>query len=214
MIQKNGAFFQDSSCRFSVWAPFKESVHVLINDKRKEKLNLVTNGYWEAEIKGVQPGDLYQFELDKNMTRPDPASLSQPDGVHGASKVIDRQAFAWSDKGWKGIPMQQMIIYELHVGAFSSEGTFKGVAQKLDYLLDLGVNTIEIMPVSQFPGTRNWGYDGVYPFAPHHAYGGPNGLKEPVNACHKRGMALILDGSKTSRSGATQHGPDETGHCH
>ncbi len=193
MIQKNGAFFQDSSCRFSVWAPFKESVHVLINDKRKEKLNLVTNGYWEAEIKGVQPGDLYQFELDKNMTRPDPASLSQPDGVHGASKVIDRQAFAWSDKGWKGIPMQQMIIYELHVGAFSSEGTFKGVAQKLDYLLDLGVNTIEIMPVSQFPGTRNWGYDGVYPYAAHNSYGGVAGLKELVNECHQKGIAILLD---------------------
>lgn len=193
MIQKNGAFFQEDSCRFSVWAPFRESIHVLINEKRKEKLELKAHGYWEAEISGVKAGDRYQFELDEHITRPDPASLSQPDGVHGASCIVDHRDFTWSDDGWKGIPMQQMIIYELHVGTFSHEGTFEGVAKKLDYLLDLGINTIEIMPVSQFPGTRNWGYDGVYPFASQNSYGGVEGLKELVNQCHQKGIAVILD---------------------
>lgn len=188
-----GAFLDHHSCLFRVWAPFRKSVAVVINDKRLEPLQRNEWGYWEAKIQEVHAHDRYRFVLDEALSRPDPASLSQPEGVHGPSQVVNHQNFAWTDKGWKGIPMQQMIIYELHVGTFTPAGTFQGVADKLDYLLELGVNTIEIMPVAQFPGERNWGYDGVYLFAVHHAYGGVEGLKSLVNQCHKKGIAVILD---------------------
>jgi len=193
MNYQSGAFLHDHHCRFTVWAPFRDTVEIIVNDQRTEKMKPLERGYWEVTLDQIKAGDLYKFVLDNDLKRPDPTSLSQPEGVHGPSEVIDRQAFAWTDTSWKGIPMQQMIIYELHVGTFTDEGTFHGVAEKLDYLLELGVNTIEIMPVAQFPGERNWGYDGVYPFALQDSYGGVEGLKSLVNQCHQKGIAVILD---------------------
>lgn len=193
MKQLVGAFYQTDSCRFIVWAPFRKQVKVVINDDRSIPLNVNSLGYWETTVKDVKPGDLYFYELDGEVKRPDPASLSQPEEVHGPSQVLDRSHFSWADEGWKGIPMKDMIMYELHVGTFTDNGTFEGIIQKLDYLNQLGINTIEIMPVAQFPGSRNWGYDGVFPFAVQHSFGGADGLKKLVNACHQKGIAVVLD---------------------
>ena len=187
-----GAFLDKNKCHFSVWAPFKNSVQLLVNEAEKVPMQSDEFGYWKAEVDDVRAGDLYQFVLDDELTRPDPASLSQPQGVHGPSQIVNRR-YKWNDEGWKGIPMQNMIIYELHVGTFTDKGDFEGVIEKLDYLHTLGINTIELMPVAQFPGGRNWGYDGVYPFAVQDTYGGPQGLKKLVDACHQKGIAVILD---------------------
>src|SRR5262249_38603477 len=124
--------------------------------------------------------------------RPDPASRSQPEGVHGPSELIDPR-FDWQEQNWRGIDLADLILYELHVGTFTPPGTFDGVIGQLDRLLDLGINAIEIMPVAQFPGRRNWGYDGVYPFAVQSSYGGAAGLKRLVDAAHQRGVAVVLD---------------------
>src|SRR4051812_12207237 len=134
----------------------------------------------------------YLYRLDGGEERPDPASRCQPDGVHGRSLVVDRR-FAWSDRDWKGIPLGQYIFYELHVGAFTPEGTFDAVIPHLDRLVDLGITAVELMPVAQFPGERNWGYDGVFPYAVQNSYGGPEGLKRLVDAAHARGLAVVLD---------------------
>ena len=127
------------------------------------------------------------------MEIPDPASNYQPYGVHGASQVIDHNDFQWSDMQWQGIPLEKMVIYELHIGTFTSEGTFDAVIPRIQELSSLGINVIEIMPVAQFPGERNWGYDGVYPYGVQNSYGGVNGLKRLVNSCHEQGIAVILD---------------------
>ncbi|MDF9797214.1 maltooligosyltrehalose trehalohydrolase [Catalinimonas alkaloidigena] len=188
-----GAYYQANSCNFSVWAPHRNQVNIIINKARKIALAKDNKGYWEANAPDVSPGDLYAIELDGEITRPDPASISQPKGVHGQSQVLDRQYSHWTDDEWNGLSMNEMIIYELHVGTFTDVGTFEGIIDKLDYLLSLGINTIEIMPVSQFPGTRNWGYDGVFPFAVQDSYGGMDGLKKLVNHCHQKGIAFLLD---------------------
>lgn len=141
----------------------------------------------------VFPGTSYIYRLDDERERPDPASRFQPEGVHGPSQVVDPHEFRWDDGDWKGTPLKDYIVYELHVGTFTPEGTFDAVIPRLDYLVELGLTAIEIMPVGQFPGGRNWGYDGVYPFAPQNSYGGPAGLKTLVNACHKSGLAVVLD---------------------
>lgn len=151
------------------------------------------DGYFEALVKEAGPGTRYLYALDGELERPDPASAYQPEGVHGPSAVVDHRAFAWEDSGWKGPSLDEYIIYELHVGTFTSEGTFEAAAARLPYLEELGVTAVEIMPVAQFPGGRNWGYDGVYPFAVQNAYGGPEGLKALANACHGRGLAVIMD---------------------
>lgn len=153
----------------------------------------IDKGYWKSVVKNVFPGSLYFYRLEDKIDRPDPASRFQPDGIHGPSQIIDPNAFLWGDDDWKGIPLKNFIIYELHVGTFTKGGTFESIIPYLDYLKELGITAIELMPVAQFPGNRNWGYDGVYPFAPHNSYGGPHDLKTLVNACHKEGLAVILD---------------------
>jgi maltooligosyltrehalose trehalohydrolase len=185
----------DGSCEFRVWAPFHKSVRVVFPETgRMLPLRKDPNGYWSVSAGEIVPGMRYLYELEgAGWRRPDPASRFQPEGVHGPSAVVDPSAFAWSDGGWEGIPLRDMIIYEMHVGAATAEGTFESVVSRLGYLLELGVNTLELMPVAQFPGSRNWGYDGVYPYAPQNSYGGPGGLKTLVNACHARGIAVILD---------------------
>lgn len=145
-------------------------------------------GYWSA-LADVPPDSLYTFTLDGKIDRPDPASHYQPQGVHGPSQVIDHN-FRWDDGNWKGIKLEEMLIYELHIGTFTSQGDFQSIIPRLDDLIDLGVNTIELMPVAQFPGERNWGHDGAYPFAVHNSYGGPEGLKNLVNTCHQNDVAV------------------------
>ena len=185
----------EGRCRFLVWAPHAPKVEVRVVGPRPltammEKLD---RGYYEAVVEGVEPGSDYVYRLDAGEERPDPASRFQPQGVHGPSQVVDTQAFAWGDGGWSGLPLENYLIYELHVGTFTPEGTFDGVIPHLDELKELGITVVELMPVAQFPGARNWGYDGVYPFAVQASYGGPDGLKRLINACHQRGIAVALD---------------------
>ncbi len=193
MNSKVGAIFSGNTCQFTVWAPKAKSVQVLINEDKTCLMQKQSYGYWSATLDFVKPGDLYYYILDGELKRPDPASLAQPAGVHGPSEVINLQGYQWKDQAWKGLALEEMILYELHVGTFTQERTFTGILSKLDHLLDLGVNTIELMPIAQFPGARNWGYDGVFPFVAHHDYGGPLGLMQLVDACHQRGMAVVLD---------------------
>ncbi len=188
-----GAVFQDNSCQFTLWAPKAQSVQVIINDDKKYLLQSDPHGYWTANIDDTKPGDLYHYLLNGELKRADPASRAQPGGVHGPSEIINVHGYQWKDHDWKGLQMEDMIMYELHTGTFTPEHTFAGIQKKLDYLLNLGINTIEIMPIAQFPGARNWGYDGVYPFAAHHDYGGPLGLLQLVDTCHQKGIAVVLD---------------------
>lgn len=185
----------DGSTRFRVWAPRAEQVALVLPDQNRESVPLTADpdGYFSVTATDIKAGERYWYLLDGTIRRPDPASQSQPDGVHGPSQVVDHQLFFWSDQAWPGVPLEQYIIYELHVGAFTREGTFDGVISRLEYLCELGITAIELMPVAQFPGDRNWGYDGTFPFAPQNSYGGPDGLKRLVDACHARGLAVILD---------------------
>jgi maltooligosyltrehalose trehalohydrolase len=178
--------------RFRVWAPTATSVEVELVDAGAMKIPLHRDGQYFQGLVPAAPGDRYWYWLDGTVRRPDPASRSQPDGVHGPSQVID-PTFAWSDSDWRGTALEECIFYELHVGTFTPHGTFDGVISRLDYLCELGITVVELMPVAQFPGKRNWGYDGTYPFAPQNSYGGPDGLKRLVDACHSRGLAVILD---------------------
>lgn len=182
----------NGDCSFRVWAPLARSVEVSLPESgRLEPLQRDSDGYHSAVLHGVPPGSSYLFRLDGERERPDPASRLQSDGVHGPSRVcsIDDDPHI----GWRGVPLRDYVIYEIHVGTFSRAGTFAGVIPELARLRDLGVTAIEIMPVAQCPGTRNWGYDGVYPFAVQHSYGGPRGLQQLVAACHRVGLAVVLD---------------------
>ncbi|MCI0483050.1 MAG: malto-oligosyltrehalose trehalohydrolase [candidate division NC10 bacterium] len=181
-------------CQFCVWAPQSErvEVHLVAPRERLAPLQPEHRGYHAAVLEDVGPGSLYLYRLDGTTERPDPASRCQPQGVHGPSQVVNSD-FPWEDQGWSGLPLEAYIIYELHVGTFTSEGTFDALIPHLDTLADVGITAIELMPVAQFPGTRNWGYDGVYPFAVQKSYGSVEGLKRLVNACHQREIAVVLD---------------------
>ncbi len=179
--------------KFTVWAPFTKQMEVVIKNGITSSLDRTSHGYWEKELNKVPPGTHYKFKMDGKDEFPDPASRSQPEGVHSWSRVSSKHSFTWDDNHWKGLDLSKMIIYELHTGTFTENGTFEAIIDKLDHLKDLGINTIEIMPISQFPGDRNWGYDGVYPFAPQDSYGGEKGLKKLINACHQNDIAVILD---------------------
>ncbi len=150
-------------------------------------------GWWEVDVPGLGHGDDYAFEVDGAGPFPDPRSAWQPDGALGTSRFVDHGAFAWSDGDWRGADVRDGVIYELHVGTFSPRGDFDGVVERLDHLVALGVGAVALLPVHQFPGERNWGYDGVSLYAPQSSYGGPDGLKRLVDACHRRGLAVILD---------------------
>ncbi|HBB30394.1 MAG TPA: malto-oligosyltrehalose trehalohydrolase [Cyanobacteria bacterium UBA8803] len=187
-------YLGDGKCEFRVWAPQRQSiaVHIVSPQDRSIPLEKDEWGYWQVTVSGIEPGTLYFYQLDGTTDRPDPASNWQPKGVHGPSQVVDHR-FPWHDVAWQGIPLSEMIMYELHVGTFTPEGTFEAIIPRLPDLLELGVNALEIMPVAQFPGDRNWGYDGVYLYGVQHSYGGPEGLKKLVDACHQAGIAVILD---------------------
>jgi maltooligosyltrehalose trehalohydrolase len=182
------------ACGFLVWAPAitQVEVHILSPEERIVPLEKISRGYHHGVAQGVKPGTRYFYRLDGNTERPDPASKFQPEGVHGPSRVIDHN-FVWEGPHWSGIPLSHYVLYELHVGTFTAQGTFDAIVPHLDELKDLGITSVEIMPVAQFPGDRNWGYDGVYPFAVQNSYGGPEGLKRLVNACRQRGLAVTLD---------------------
>ena len=150
-------------------------------------------GYFKILAEDIEPGTLYFYKLSGKEDKPDPASHSQPKDVHGPSEVVDHSKMIWTDAGWAGIPLEEMIIYELHVGTFTPEGTFEAIIPRLEELYQFGVNAIELMPIGQFPGNRNWGYDGVFPYAPQHSYGGSEGLKKLVDAAHQQGISIILD---------------------
>ncbi|MDQ3645737.1 MAG: malto-oligosyltrehalose trehalohydrolase [Actinomycetota bacterium] len=175
---------------FEVWAPRATRVELEIHGGRVA-MEAPADGYYRVEAE-ARPGDDYMFVIDGN-ARPDPRSQWQPHGVHGASRVVDHAAFEWTDRSWQGSGLSQALVYELHVGTFTPEGTFDAAIAKLGYLADLGVTMIELMPVAQFPGARGWGYDGVDLYAPHHGYGGPDGLKRLVDACHAAGLGVIVD---------------------
>ena len=188
------SFLGNGLSLFVVWAPLapKVDVHLLAPCERLVPMESEERGYHHAAVDGVEPGSLYLYRLDERRERPDPASRFQPRGVHGPSEVVSPH-FEWDDAGWTGLPLQEYTIYELHVGTFTPEGTFDAVIPQLGELKELGITAIELMPVAQFPGSRNWGYDGVCPFAVQNSYGGPTGLKRLVNACHKLGLAVVLD---------------------
>ncbi|MFQ4144958.1 malto-oligosyltrehalose trehalohydrolase [Chlorogloeopsis sp. ULAP02] len=188
-------YLGDRTCNFTLWAPLvgKVAVHLIAPEEKIIPLQKDERGYWHGTVNNIEPDTLYFYQLEGQTDRADPASHSQPEGVHGPSQVIDHNAFKWNDDQWQGIPLEQMVIYELHVGTFTQAGTFEAVIPRIPELLELGVNAIEIMPVAQFPGERNWGYDGTFPYAVQNSYGGVNGLKQLVNACHQQGMAVILD---------------------
>ena len=154
-------------------------------------MEAVGDGYYQAILEGVTTGTRYKFHLGGG-DFPDPASRSQPLGVHGPSEVVEN-GFAWTDQNWVAPPLKDLILYELHVGTYTAEGTFDAIIETLERLKETGITAIQLMPVAEFPGARNWGYDGVYPYAPHSAYGGVTGLKRLVNAAHERGLAVILD---------------------
>lgn len=181
---------------FTVWAPYAHHMAVKIMGDGSEALIPMVrldDGMFSAMSEHAPPGTDYLYVIDGEKERPDPASRWQPQGVHGPSRVVDPAAFTWSDADWKGLPLKAYVLYELHVGTFSTQGTFEGVIDKLGHLKDLGVTAIELMPIAQFPGSRNWGYDGAYLYAVQDSYGGPEGLKKLVDACHGQGLAVVLD---------------------
>jgi maltooligosyltrehalose trehalohydrolase len=187
-------FLAENACSFLVWAPHANQVDVCLGDppERAIPMQPVGCGYFHTVAEGVSPGALYRYRLNDEKERPDPASRYQPRGVHGLSQVVDNR-FRWTDSQWTGLPLEQYVLYELHVGTFTPQGTFDAIIPRLPTLKDLGVTAIELMPVAQFPGDRNWGYDGVYAHAVQASYGGPLALKALVNACHELEIAVVLD---------------------
>jgi maltooligosyltrehalose trehalohydrolase len=179
---------------FRIWAPAaSNAVELVLGDRRLPMQRGDTAGWYELVVDEASAGTDYAFAVDGGPPLPDPRSPWQPAGVHGPSRTVDHAAFGWTDGGWRGIELPNAVLYELHVGTFTAEGTFDAVIDKLDHLVDLGVSAIELLPVAQFPGSRGWGYDGVDLYAPHESYGGPEGLKRLVDACHGRGLGVVID---------------------
>ena len=188
-------YYQNGNCEFTVWAPCSKGIilDIIYPHSHRVAMEKGEDGYWHILVNNIHPSSKYFYLLENSRQRPDPASFFQPEGVHGPSVVVDHTRYQWEDQIWEGIPLQTMIIYELHVGTFTPEGTLEAIIPRLQDMRFLGINTIEMMPVAQFPGERNWGYDGTYPFAVQNSYGGPDALKNFVNACHKQDIAVILD---------------------
>ncbi|MEZ5355936.1 MAG: malto-oligosyltrehalose trehalohydrolase [Bryobacteraceae bacterium] len=186
-----GAIHEGGVTRFRVWAPEAESIELMLEGEGPRAMERGADGYWSTAA-AVGVGGRYRYRVNGEGPFPDPASRYQPLGVHGPSEIVDR-AFPWTDGGWRGVARSRLVIYELHVGAFTAEGTFAAAAERLPYLRDLGVTAVELMPVADFPGERNWGYDGVSPFAPARCYGRPDELKRFVDRAHREGLAVFLD---------------------
>lgn len=178
---------------FRIWAPGAERVEVEVEGRTLPLERDASSGLHALKTDAASPGSRYAFVVDGEQRVPDPASRFQPEDAHGPSLVVDPESFEWRDEGWKGRPWRETILYELHVGTFSPEGTFAGAKARLDHLVDLGVTAIELMPLSDFPGGRNWGYDGVLPYAPDSSYGTPEDLKDLVQSAHEKGLSVLLD---------------------
>jgi len=183
--------------RFRIWAPAARAVDLCLPDLNGTPsfypMTAHPNGWHRIFLSGISAGRQYQFRIDRDLLVPDPASRFQPNDIHGTSEVVDPDAFRWQEPNWQGRPWEEAVIYELHVGAFSDQGTYAGVLNRLDYLTDLGITAIELMPLAHFPGSRNWGYDGALLFAPDSTYGRPEDLKNLVHAAHKKGLMVFLD---------------------
>jgi len=192
-----GAFWLGpGGTRFRVWAPQAERVELLLVGPGKEsvlQLPAVADGWFESVVPTAGPGTLYQYRVDGAGPFPDPASRFQPRGVHGPSEVIDPGAFAWTDAGWSNVPLERLVLYELHLGSFTTEGTCRSTIERLPDLVRLGISAIELLPLADFPGGHNWGYDGVAPYAPARCYGRPDDLRALVDAAHRLGLAVHLD---------------------
>jgi len=196
-----GARFTGGETTFTVWAPERERVDLVFERYEADggrdirPLTRQEHGYWCGRFDDLPPGSLYRYRLDgdASLIFPDPASQYQPLGVHGPSQVIDAAAFQWTDEGWRVPPLERMTFYELHVGTFTPAGTFDGVVERLDYLWRLGVTAIELMPIGDFAGAHNWGYDGAAIFAPARCYGTPDSLRALVDAAHRKGIAVVFD---------------------
>ena len=193
-MQLGAKHISNTTYEFTVWAPHATQVKLqLVSPQRKTiPMDQLENGYWQKTLK-ISAKTRYYYLLDGKTRRADPASHFQPKGIHGPSQVVNHKSFSWQDQAWQGIPVHDMIIYELHVGTFTHEGTLTAIIPRLPELKDLGITAIELMPVAAFPGKRNWGYDGVFPYAVQNNYGGPEEFKKLVNACHQQGLAVILD---------------------
>jgi len=189
-----GAEYQGAATTFRLWAPAAANVELVLGDA-DDALAMVSrgDGWFDRRVEGVRRAARYAFRIDGGIVVPDPASRANPGGVHGRSAVVDPAAYAWHDDAWRGRPWRDAVVYELHVGAFTPEGTFAAAMARLDELADLGITAVELMPVAAFPGTRNWGYDGVLPFAPAASYGTPDDLKRLVDAAHAHGLMMLLD---------------------
>src|SRR5271155_2700735 len=193
-MQVGATALPEGAWRFRVWAPAAQRVdlHLKSPEDRLLRMEKDTDGFHSLDM--ARPaGATYLYRLDGNDEWPDPASRSQSHGVHGPSQIIDPAQFRWNCSDWNPITLSDAVLYELHVGTFTPEGTFDAAIVRLDDLAQLGVTTIEIMPVAQFPGARNWGYDGVYIFAAQNSYGGPAGLQRLIDAAHLRGLTVVLD---------------------
>lgn len=189
-----GARLEGDRATFCVWAPAVQSVELVLDHPRRESVAMRRDddAYFTVSVTGVRPGQRYGYRLDGGDVLPDPATRDQPDGVHGLSAVYPT-AFEWTRDDWTGLPLDQYVLYELHVGTFTAEGTLDAAARRLPALRDLGISVVELMPLAQFTGARNWGYDGVHPFAVQNTYGGPAALKRFVDACHNEGLGVCLD---------------------
>ena len=187
-----GASLHGAGTTFRVWAPKCRTVELVVEGRAPERMREVDDGLLESTL-SLAAGRRYQYRLDGERYRPDPVSRWQPEGVHGPSAVVDPARFAWSDTGFRGHARADLVFYELHVGTYTSAGTFEAIIPHLGRLADLGITAVELMPVAEFPGSRNWGYDGVHLFAPQSTYGGPQGLRRLVDACHARGLSVVLD---------------------
>jgi maltooligosyltrehalose trehalohydrolase len=188
----HGPSFEGDGIRFRLWAPAAERVELALERRELLPMQRGSDGFFEAFVEGGRAGARYRFVLPDPTEAPDPASRFQPDDVHGASEVIDPSGYPWREE-WPGRRWEDVVLYELHLGAFTPAGTFLGAASKLDHLADLGVTAIEIMPVADFRGRWGWGYDGVFPYAPDATYGRPDHFKALVEAAHARGIAVLLD---------------------
>jgi maltooligosyltrehalose trehalohydrolase len=188
----------NDTAEFRVWAPNLTNLAVRILGERPRTIPMMRSlnsedSEFVATVPHVSAGTDYYYVLDGERERPDPVSRWQPHGVHGPSRIVNPASFQWSDQGWSGVPLKDFIIYEFHTGTFTGEGTFESVIPRLPYLRDLGITALEIMPVPEVPGNRNWGYDGASLYAPQSSYGGPDGLKKLVDGCHQHGLAVVLD---------------------
>lgn len=188
-----GAEVRDGGVHFRVWALKRKAVGVVIDGVRSVPMEPEADGYFAAFAPGAGVGARYRFRLDGEGPFPDPASRSQPDGVHGASEVVDPSAFAWTDAGWKGVELPGQVLYEFHVGTFTPEGTWDAAVARLPRLVELGVTVVEVMPVAEFAGSFGWGYDGVQLYAPYHEYGPPDAMRRFVDRAHALGLGVILD---------------------